>query len=105
MEKLWITDKELADLCGGKDAEPVIRMLEAKCGFPKKDALWGGRRYFPAVKAYLDRLYGPKGESSNGTAVYSGGPRARLAAAAARVGSEVASSLERRAQRLPAQDT
>jgi hypothetical protein len=33
-------------------------------GFPKKQALWGGRRYWPAVKAYLDRTNGlnPQGQ-------------------------------------------
>jgi len=27
-------------------------------GFPQKKALWGNRRYWPAVKAYLDRTNG-----------------------------------------------
>jgi hypothetical protein len=43
-----------------KIARQVIRALDAnpKSGFPPKIKMWGNRRYWPAVLAYLDRLYG-----------------------------------------------
>ena len=59
-DKLWLTDAELYRWLGlpREVAQPVITQLEAKNGFPKKQKLWGDRRYKPAVRAYLDRLYG-----------------------------------------------
>jgi hypothetical protein len=57
---LWVTDAELIRRIGvpEKKAREAIRMAEAKAGFPKKQKLWGDRRYWPAVKAYFDNLYG-----------------------------------------------
>jgi hypothetical protein len=57
---LWVTDAELIRRLGvpEKKAREAIRMAEAKAGFPKKQKLWGDRRYWPAVKAYFDNLYG-----------------------------------------------
>lgn len=59
-DKLWITDAELIRWLGvpEKTGYETIRMMEAKGGFPRKQKLWGDRRYKPAIKAYLDRLYG-----------------------------------------------
>lgn len=59
-DKLWVTDAELIRRIGvpEKKAREAIRMLEAKSGFPRKQKLWGDRRYWPAVKAYFDSLYG-----------------------------------------------
>lgn len=62
-ETLYITDAELIRRIGvpEKIARRVIRELDAKhhlTGFPQKQKLWGGRRYWPAVKAYLDRTSG-----------------------------------------------
>jgi hypothetical protein len=59
-DKLWITDAELIRRIGvpEKKAREALRMAEAKAGFPRKHKLWGDRRYWPAVKAYFDRLYG-----------------------------------------------
>jgi predicted RNA polymerase sigma factor len=61
-ETLYITDAELIRRMGvpEKIARDAIRALDhnPKSGFPKKDRLWGDRRYWPAVKAYLDRLNG-----------------------------------------------
>jgi hypothetical protein len=62
IETLWVTDAELIRRLGvpEKIAYRVIRGLDATrgSGFPQKDALWGGRRYWPAVKAYFDRQTG-----------------------------------------------
>lgn len=62
-DKLWVTDAELVRRMGvPKDkAREAIRMLDAKpSGFPRKQKLWGDRRYWPAVKAYFDGQYGAK---------------------------------------------
>jgi hypothetical protein len=61
--KLWVTDAELIRRLGvpEKTARETLRMLDAKpSGFPKKEKLWGDRRYWPAVKAYFDKLHGVK---------------------------------------------
>ena len=60
-DKLWIKDSELVRWMGvpEKQAYEIIRMLDAKpSGFPRKQKLYGDRRYKAAVKAYFDRLYG-----------------------------------------------
>lgn len=59
-DKLWLLDSEIIRRLGvpEKIAREAIRMAEAKAGFPKKQKLWGDRRYWPAVKAYFDNLYG-----------------------------------------------
>jgi hypothetical protein len=60
-DKLWVTDAELIRRMGvpTKTARETIRLLDAKNqGFPRKQKLWGDRRYWPAVKAYFDKLYG-----------------------------------------------
>jgi hypothetical protein len=59
---LWVTDAELIRRLGvpEKIARQVIRAFDAnpRLGFPPKLKLWGGRRYWPAVRAYLDRTNG-----------------------------------------------
>jgi hypothetical protein len=61
-EKLWVTDAELIRRMGVPEhvARPLLREFESKpqLGFPRKQKLWGDRRYWPAVKEYLDRRYG-----------------------------------------------
>jgi hypothetical protein len=57
---LYVTDAELIRRMGvpEKIARRVIRDLDAKhhtTGFPQKQELWGDRRYWPAVKSWLDR--------------------------------------------------
>jgi predicted transcriptional regulator len=66
-DALYITDAELIRRLGvpEKTARVVIRELEAKNGFPRKQELWGGRRYWPAVKAYLDRMNGVGGTDAS----------------------------------------
>lgn len=62
-DKLWVTDAELIRWLGvpEKLGYETIRMLESKGDFPRKQKLWGDRRYKPAIKAYFDRLYGSVG--------------------------------------------
>lgn len=67
-DKLYLTDAELIRRLGvpEKKLRPMLVALETKHGFPRKSALFGGRRYWPAVKAWLDRHHGitmdePKG--------------------------------------------
>lgn len=61
-ETLYITDEELIRRIGAprKAARAALHMLDRdrSKGFPQKQALWGNRRYWPAVKAYLDRSNG-----------------------------------------------
>lgn len=62
-ETLFVTDAELIRRLGvpEKHARRVIRELEAKRrGFPPKQKLWGDRRYWPDVKAFLDQTCGLK---------------------------------------------
>jgi hypothetical protein len=58
--KLYVTDAELIRFLGVPErlARATIQQLESKAGFPRKQALWGNRRYWPAVKSYLDRING-----------------------------------------------
>ncbi len=62
-DTLYVTDAELIRRMGvpEKIAREAIRALDAdprRTGFPQKQKLWGDRRYWPAVKAYLDRTSG-----------------------------------------------
>lgn len=62
-EALWVTDAELIRRMGvpEKIARETLRMLDTKpSGFPRKQKLWGDRRYWPAVAAYFDKQYGLK---------------------------------------------
>ena len=67
---LWVTDAELIRRMGvpekiARDALHVLDRDRTK-GFPQKQALWGNRRYWPAVKAYLDATNGLKMVTSRG---------------------------------------
>lgn len=61
-DKLFVTDAEMIRRLGvpEKDARVALTMLEKdrRNGFPPKQAIWGGRRYWPAVQAWLDKAYG-----------------------------------------------
>lgn len=61
---LYITDTELYRRLGlpRDKARVTIDSLDKNgaSGFPKKQPLFGNRRYWPAVKAFLDRLNGIK---------------------------------------------
>lgn len=58
--KLYVSDAELCRRLGvgERTARVAIRELERNRGFPRKDPLFGERRYWPAVKAFLDRRSG-----------------------------------------------
>lgn len=59
-DKLFVTDAELIRRMGvpEKEARAAIAELESRHAFPRKQKLWGNRRYWPAVRAYLDNTYG-----------------------------------------------
>lgn len=61
-ETLWVTDAEMIRRMGASEkvARDAIRMLDhdPRSGFPRKNKLWGNKRYWPAVKAYLDKANG-----------------------------------------------
>lgn len=59
-DKLYLSDAELIRRLGvpPKVMRPMLPGLETKFGFPKPQPLFGGRRYWPAVKAWLDKHNG-----------------------------------------------
>jgi hypothetical protein len=59
-DKLYLTDAEMIRRIGVPDTilRPILPELENKHGFPRKQALFGNRRYWPAVKAWLDKHNG-----------------------------------------------
>lgn len=70
---LWVTDAELIRRLGvpEKIARDLLHMFDhdPSKGFPQKKKLYGNRRYWPAVKAYLDATNGlkidvPRGRNS-----------------------------------------
>jgi hypothetical protein len=74
-DKLYLLDAELIRRLGvpEKTMRTMLPGLETKFGFPKKQPLFGGRRYWPAVKAWLDKHNGlmvdapqPERTSKNG---------------------------------------
>ncbi len=69
-DKLYLTDAELIRRLGVPDRtlRPILPSLETKYGFPPKQPLFGGRRYWPAVKAWLDKHNGLMVDPSNLTA-------------------------------------
>lgn len=66
-DKLYLNDAELIRRLGvpEKVMRSVLPALESKYGFPKKQPLFGGRRYWPAVKAWLDKHNGLIVDHSN----------------------------------------
>ncbi len=59
-DKLYLTDAELIRRLGvpEKTLRPLLPGLEKNYGFPPKSPLFGGRRYWPAVKNWLDKHNG-----------------------------------------------
>jgi hypothetical protein len=59
-DKLYLTDAELIRRLGVPDKvmRSMLPGLESKFSFPKKQPLFGDRRYWPAVKAWLDKHNG-----------------------------------------------
>lgn len=61
---LYVSDEQLYALLGvGKDkGRTAFQVLENE-GFPQKDPLFSDKRYYPAVKAFLDHRNGLGGQS------------------------------------------
>lgn len=59
-DKLFVTDAELIRRLGvpEKIGRAMLHVYdrEKHRGFPPKQAIWGDRRYWPHVKAFLDRV-------------------------------------------------
>jgi hypothetical protein len=58
--KLYVSDAELIRRIGApeKYMRKILPGLESKYGFPRKQPLFDNRRYWPAVKAWLDKRNG-----------------------------------------------
>lgn len=56
---LYPSEAEIARLILGDNASrwPELAKVEERSGLPMRDPLYGGR-YWPAVKAYLDKRHG-----------------------------------------------
>jgi len=61
---LFVTDAELLERLGipEKIGYEALHMLDKdpRKGFPAKDPFWGGRRYWPAVRKFLDDTQAPR---------------------------------------------
>ena len=59
-DQLYLMDAELIRRLGvpEKTMRSMLPGLEKNYGFPKKSPLFGGRRYWPAVEAWLARHNG-----------------------------------------------
>ncbi|MDW9582671.1 winged helix-turn-helix domain-containing protein [Sinorhizobium meliloti] len=56
---LFVTDAQCAERMGLTREQFKLALLAAgKAGFPPADPTFANRRYWPAVKAWLDRRYG-----------------------------------------------
>jgi hypothetical protein len=60
----FVTDQELIECMGvpPDTARNVLAELDRDTlkNFPRKQKLWGDRRYLPAVQAWFERIYGLK---------------------------------------------
>lgn len=56
----FLTDLQIAERWGvcDKTARRAIKALEKAGGFPKRDPLFGGKRYWPAIDAFMKRRAG-----------------------------------------------
>jgi hypothetical protein len=67
-DKLYLLDSELIRRIGvpEKIMRSMLPGLESKYSFPRKQALFGNRRYWPAVKVWLDKHNGLPSPSTPG---------------------------------------
>jgi hypothetical protein len=66
-DKLYVTEAECAERIGiSTDEFKAIVPELTRQGFPLPDSLFGKRRYWPAVTAWLDRRYGIGDKSVHG---------------------------------------
>lgn len=66
-DQLYVTDAELIRRLGVDERRGRLLLqhfTDKEPTFPKKQELWGGRRYMPAVKAWLDARNGLKMDTS-----------------------------------------
>ncbi len=57
-DALFVTEAQCAERLGLSLEQFKIALIAAtKAGFPMKDPLFGDRRYWPAVRIWLDRRY------------------------------------------------
>lgn len=64
---LWVTDAEIIRRLGVSEKvgyAAIHRLEKTGLGFPEKQRVWGKRRYWPAVRDFLDQHYGLKSGSS-----------------------------------------
>ena len=56
----FVSDLEIARRwgVGEKTARVAIREFERRPGFPKRDPMFGDKRYWPAVRAFMANRYG-----------------------------------------------
>jgi hypothetical protein len=67
-DKLFVTDAECAERIGlTTDQFTIVLPAATQAGFPSKDPLFADRRYWPAVRAWLDRRYGLYGIDLHGS--------------------------------------
>ncbi|WP_105435689.1 MULTISPECIES: winged helix-turn-helix domain-containing protein [Neorhizobium] len=63
LDKLFVTEAECAERIGvPTDELKAIAAVLTKQGFPPQDPLFKNRRYWPAVRAWLDWRYGMSDE-------------------------------------------
>jgi hypothetical protein len=63
---LYKTEVEIARLLGiGEKRWRAAASILERAGLPQGDPLFAGRRYWPAVKAFLDRRHGLGSSSSS----------------------------------------
>ena len=62
---LYPSEAEIARLVLGENSSrwPELAKVEERRGLPMKDPLYGGR-YWPAVRAYLDKRHGLREQSA-----------------------------------------
>ncbi len=65
-DALFVTEAQCAERLGlSLDQFKAALLAADKSGFPMKDPLFANRRYWPAVRAWLDNRYGLDGEKSH----------------------------------------
>lgn len=65
---LWVTDAEIIRRLGvsEKTGYAAIHRLERSgMGFPEKQKVWGKKRWWPAVRDFMEAHYGFKSAPSN----------------------------------------
>lgn len=79
-DPLYMTEAQIAQRLGVtvKEWEATATVLE-RGGLPKPEALFGNRRYWPAVRSFLDRRYDLEPQSGQGDPALDGEERWDLA--------------------------